>query len=117
MKMSLERQFVLKHGGYPALLAYDLSPISFFADWFTYIWKTALVDRDLKYIDELYLGTYSNKLTLLETGLSPQISQVFYRKCFDPIEVEASVFEENWRKWSNSLWRLSIVTAILATVS
>lgn len=117
MKMSLERQFVLKHGGYPALLAYDLSPISFFADWFTHIWKTALVDRDLKYIDELYLGTYSNKLTLLETGLSPQISQVFYRKCFDPIEVEASVFEENWRKWSNSLWRVSIVTAILATVS
>jgi hypothetical protein len=128
MKLSMDRQFVLKHGGYPALLAYDLGPISFFADWFTHIWKTAFLDVDTTFMDFLYQGTYSNKLTLIEciknsreySGIQStkrikelQISNVFYRKMFDPLAVSGSDFEKAYRNWSNSAWRLSIVAAVL----
>lgn len=128
VKMSMDRQFVLKHGGHPFLLLYDLGPISFFADWFTHVWKTAFIDLDTAFMDYLYQGTYSNKLTLIEriqdsreySGLQStrkiediQISNVFYRKMFDPIAVSGSEFQEAYRSWRNSDWRLSLVLAMM----
>lgn len=118
--MSLERQYVLKHGGHLALLAYDLSPISFFTDWFTHVYKSLMIDVDMSSMDHLYKGTYSNKLTVLEPargGNAQRVSNMFYRKAFDPITVPAITFENAFRQWTNSAWRTSIIAAIVASAS
>lgn len=66
LNMAMTDQMIYKHGGHAALLAWNLSPFSFFTDWFTKIVQSVLADLDLAGAEHLYRGTYSNKMTIIE---------------------------------------------------
>lgn len=120
--LSLFDQESIKHGAFKGTLAWALSPVSFFTDWFTHVFKNVLLQSDIEDLQHVFQGSYSSKtITMVPDKNSGSIvvSSAFSRVVFDPSSVPIAAFTAALEAWTldNTPWRVSILLAILASRS